>query len=179
MIAYEVKVSRTDFRNELKDPDKRATVIANSSEFYFVTPKDLIGHGEVPLGCGLIYFENGWLYMQVAAERKSSESVFERRIREYFERKEKLAEQAKLKYDEDTWENEQWELEHAMDESHEHDDVDVVLPGSPSRDLGWLRNWMFPVQPLKWSRMYLEVFAELDVNWIAMRPEFDFDQVPF
>lgn len=53
-IAYEIKVSRSDFLRELKDPDKRAWALRFSDEFYFVAPRHLIHPKELPPECGLI-----------------------------------------------------------------------------------------------------------------------------
>ena len=53
-IAFEVKVSRTDFWHEKCRPGKRETAIRLSNEFYFVTPTGLLFDGELPEDCGLI-----------------------------------------------------------------------------------------------------------------------------
>jgi hypothetical protein len=53
-IAYEVKISRSDFLSELKRPIKRRIGMRYSNEFYFVTPGGLLDVGEVPCECGLI-----------------------------------------------------------------------------------------------------------------------------
>jgi hypothetical protein len=53
-IAYEVKVSRSDFLNEIKNPHKRDMAMMYSNEFYFATPKGLVSKEEIPSGCGLI-----------------------------------------------------------------------------------------------------------------------------
>jgi hypothetical protein len=53
-IAFEIKVSRSDFLSEIANPDKRQQAIAHSNEFYFVTPAGLIGAEEVPEECGLM-----------------------------------------------------------------------------------------------------------------------------
>lgn len=53
-IAYEIKVSRSDFLHEIKHPKKRQTAVLYSNEFYFVTPKGLVSKEEIPEGCGLI-----------------------------------------------------------------------------------------------------------------------------
>jgi hypothetical protein len=55
-IAYEVKISRQDFQNELKKPLKRRPAIYFSNEYYFVAPKGMIRAEEVPPDCGLIEF---------------------------------------------------------------------------------------------------------------------------
>lgn len=60
IIAYEVKVSRSDFLHEIRDPEKRAFAMMVSSEFYFVTPVRLVDVAEVPEDCGLIeVYEDG------------------------------------------------------------------------------------------------------------------------
>lgn len=53
--AYEVKVSRKDFFDELANPQKRERAMAISHAFYFAVPYGLIEPGEVPEGCGLIW----------------------------------------------------------------------------------------------------------------------------
>lgn len=53
-IAFEVKTSRSDFWREKSKPEKRATAIRLSNEFYFVTPTGLLFDGELPEDCGLI-----------------------------------------------------------------------------------------------------------------------------
>ncbi len=53
-VCYEVKMSRADFRTELKHPLKRRVGMRYSNEFYFVTPPGLVDAGEIPSECGLI-----------------------------------------------------------------------------------------------------------------------------
>ena len=53
-IVYEVKVSRSDFFNEIKNPDKRKEALMMSNYYYFVVPKGLVKTEEVPDECGLI-----------------------------------------------------------------------------------------------------------------------------
>jgi hypothetical protein len=53
-ISYEIKVYRTDFLNELKDPKKRQQGLNFSNEFYFIAPKGVIKIEEVPKECGYI-----------------------------------------------------------------------------------------------------------------------------
>lgn len=57
--AYEIKVSRTDLMNELRDPRKRQRAIECSSHFWFATPVGLMKPEEVPDECGLIEFGKG------------------------------------------------------------------------------------------------------------------------
>jgi hypothetical protein len=59
-IAYEIKVSRSDFIHEIETPKKRHQALLYSNEFYFVTPKGLVDKSEIPDECGLIeVWENG------------------------------------------------------------------------------------------------------------------------
>lgn len=53
-IAFEVKISRSDFKNEIADPTKRKAAIENSHEFYFVCLKGIVKPEEVPEDCGLM-----------------------------------------------------------------------------------------------------------------------------
>jgi hypothetical protein len=53
-VAYEIKVSRSDFLHEIRRPEKRKQAMEHSNEFYFVTPKGLVNPNEIPKGCGLI-----------------------------------------------------------------------------------------------------------------------------
>lgn len=52
--AYEIKVSRSDFLQELRHPEKRAPALHVSDQFYFATPPGLVRPGELPEECGLI-----------------------------------------------------------------------------------------------------------------------------
>ena len=56
-ICYEIKMSRADFRNELKNPLKRRIGMRFSNEFYFVAPAGLLKPEEIPADSGL--FEVG------------------------------------------------------------------------------------------------------------------------
>lgn len=53
-IAFEIKVSRSDFKAELKHPEKRRPAMRVSNEFYFITPPGLLKPEEIPLDCGLM-----------------------------------------------------------------------------------------------------------------------------
>lgn len=58
-IAFEIKVSRSDFLNEIKNPEKRQQALLFSNRFYFAAPKGLIRPEEIPPECGLVEFEAG------------------------------------------------------------------------------------------------------------------------
>lgn len=76
-VAYEVKVSRADFLNEIKQPNKRQQGLWISNEFYFATPAGLVKQEEIPPECGLIYvYEQGGSRLIVPApHRKTDEQA--------------------------------------------------------------------------------------------------------
>jgi len=53
-IAFEIKLTKNDFINELKKPEKRWLAMMYSNEFYFVVPKEVLDWRDIPWGCGLI-----------------------------------------------------------------------------------------------------------------------------
>lgn len=53
-VAYEVKVSRSDFLAEMNNPAKRKAALLYSNRFYFVTPVGLVRADELPPEAGLI-----------------------------------------------------------------------------------------------------------------------------
>lgn len=53
-VAYEVKVSRSDFLRDIKDPHKHQHARLFSDRFYFAAPEGLIRATEVPDWAGLI-----------------------------------------------------------------------------------------------------------------------------
>ena len=53
-IAYEIKRARSNFLQELREPDKRAVIMKYVNEFYFVTPKGMVKVSEIPEDCGLV-----------------------------------------------------------------------------------------------------------------------------
>lgn len=59
-IAYEIKVSRSDFLREMKHPEKRTQALQLSNQFYFVAPIGLIKPGELPPEAGLIEVKDEW-----------------------------------------------------------------------------------------------------------------------
>jgi len=54
IVAYEVKITRADFRHEIKVPRKRLPALRWSNRFYFVAPKGIIPVAELPVECGLL-----------------------------------------------------------------------------------------------------------------------------
>lgn len=67
-IAFEIKISRSDFKSEMKNPSKRRTAMAFSNYFFFVTPAGLLFPEEIPVDCGLIELrDDGNLRAKVSA----------------------------------------------------------------------------------------------------------------
>lgn len=54
IVAFEVKVSRSDFLAELHTPGKRAAGLSLSNRFYFVTTPGVAYGSEIPPECGWI-----------------------------------------------------------------------------------------------------------------------------
>ncbi|MEM4379105.1 MAG: hypothetical protein QXL01_00260 [Thermoplasmatales archaeon] len=52
--CFEIKVSKTDFLSEIRNPKKRRAGLRLSNEFYFVTPEKMLKVEEVPVECGLL-----------------------------------------------------------------------------------------------------------------------------
>jgi len=70
-VAYEIKVSRSDFVREMKDARKHAGVFDVASEFYFAAPAGLIKPSELPPGTGLVEVnEKGRTRMKAHAARR-------------------------------------------------------------------------------------------------------------
>ncbi|MDB5057221.1 MAG: hypothetical protein JWO59_693 [Chloroflexi bacterium] len=58
-VAYEVKVSRSDFLVELRKPEKRRLALLYSNQFYFAAPPGIITVAELPPEAGLIEVSAG------------------------------------------------------------------------------------------------------------------------
>jgi len=60
-VAYEIKVSRSDFARELKEPKKREAAEVIADECYFAVPHGLVLPDEIPEKWGLIVMNAGGL----------------------------------------------------------------------------------------------------------------------
>lgn len=54
MTLVEVKVSRSDFLAEVRNPLKQERWLRHAHRAYYATPKDLVRVEEIPVGWGLI-----------------------------------------------------------------------------------------------------------------------------
>lgn len=76
-ISYEIKISRADFLNELRNPHKREFALSISNRYYFVTPPDLISLDELPPEAGLMELEaNGQFFTKKKAPHRNPPFVF-------------------------------------------------------------------------------------------------------
>lgn len=57
-IAYEVKVYRSDFLNEMKTPKKRKSAMNLANQFYYIAPVGVIKLEEIPNDCGYIEIDD-------------------------------------------------------------------------------------------------------------------------
>jgi hypothetical protein len=53
-VAVEIKTSRSDFRREIINPQKRRGALLHSNQFYFAAPKGMLSGADLPPECGLI-----------------------------------------------------------------------------------------------------------------------------
>jgi hypothetical protein len=75
-IAYEIKVSRSDFLNEKNDPEKRKAALEISDLFYFVAPRGLIAPMELPKDCGLlVVYDSGRSEILQEAPKRQAERL--------------------------------------------------------------------------------------------------------
>ena len=71
-VAFEIKVSRVDFRSEVLNPNKRRNALFFSNEFYFVTPKGLVKPEELPADCGLMEADSDKLEIKIRSPYRDS-----------------------------------------------------------------------------------------------------------
>jgi hypothetical protein len=68
--AFEIKISRADFRREMADPSKRAFAVASSNYFWFAVADGVADKCEVPPEAGLLIFRRGKLVRVKLAPRR-------------------------------------------------------------------------------------------------------------
>lgn len=73
-LGLEVKVSRSDFLHELKQPQKRLETYPDVDGIFFATPKHLVKKEEVPDDCGLI---------ECWTKKTNDTTVYSTRIQKY------------------------------------------------------------------------------------------------
>lgn len=71
-IAYEIKISRADFKRDTHAKQRQARLF--SDRFYYVAPKGLIKSEELPDWAGLYEYEAGRLSMRVPAPHRDKDA---------------------------------------------------------------------------------------------------------
>lgn len=68
-IAYEIKISRSDFLKDIKEfNEKQGEALANSTQFFYVCPHKMIDPSEVPEVCGLMWANAGGVVTKKVAQ---------------------------------------------------------------------------------------------------------------
>lgn len=74
-IAYEVKISKSDFMREINHPDKRRDAMLFSNQYYFVAPKGMIAPRELPEGTGLMEVSKSAIRTRSAAPWRKTQPL--------------------------------------------------------------------------------------------------------
>lgn len=74
-VAYEIKISRSDFLHELKNPHKRQWAFDISNEFWFACAPGVAKPEELPEGCGLLVVSGAKLKRVVAAKQRTARAL--------------------------------------------------------------------------------------------------------
>jgi len=74
-VAYEIKVSRSDFLSELKKPEKRSFAMEISNEFFYVCLPGVAKPEEIPQGCGLMVVAGSKLKRVVQAPQRQARDL--------------------------------------------------------------------------------------------------------
>lgn len=80
-VAYEIKVSRQDFLEELRNPKKRRKAYNVCDKYWFAVPEELVQKNEVPPECGLIWAVPG---LGCPVQIKSARNLKPRRPSTFF-----------------------------------------------------------------------------------------------
>jgi hypothetical protein len=70
-IAYEIKLSKSDFQSEIRKPAKRKPALLLSNQFYFVAPAGIIPVDRIPIDAGLMEVtvsSEGHTYLKVVSK---------------------------------------------------------------------------------------------------------------
>lgn len=74
-VAYEIKVSRSDFAHELNQPKKRQAAEELADECYFATPAGMIKPDETPEGWGLIEMTSNGMRIKKRAMQRTVDQL--------------------------------------------------------------------------------------------------------
>lgn len=73
--SYEIKVSRQDFLNEIKNPQKRQFALDNSEQFWFAIADGIADKSEIPDEAGLLIYKNDKLIRAKNAPKRKVEPI--------------------------------------------------------------------------------------------------------
>jgi hypothetical protein len=76
--GFEIKISRSDWQRELKDPDKAELISQYCERWWIVTPKGLVKREELPVTWGLLELEGDKLRIAVQAPLLPDRKPFSR-----------------------------------------------------------------------------------------------------
>ncbi len=72
-VGVEIKISRQDWRKEMRDTLKRDAALQITTEFYFACPEGLIREADLPVEAGLIWaYEDGRAEIVVPAPHREN-----------------------------------------------------------------------------------------------------------
>ena len=74
-VAYEIKVSRSDFFSDVGDMSKHEPIRNFCNEFWFATPRGVVKKEEIPEGCGLMEFDEGSRYAHFIVRPTRKETI--------------------------------------------------------------------------------------------------------
>lgn len=159
VIAFEVKISVSDFRHDLSVPAKRKTVASHCTQFYYVAPFGLIDPEEVPDDCGLICYcdpcigePEPYFYVSRGILNRTSLLLDIQEVRRGRLRRDRL-----------------------LDEFHEIENANWEDGYNPDLEIP---QWMFPVtvRPFKFQ---FDPILVAETLASSPTPPFEIDEVPF
>lgn len=99
--AFEIKVSRQDFLNELSHPEKHQWAIDCFHEFWFVAPENIIHLEELPKGIGFMYPRGDKLCVKRHASRNPNPKLDDVLLASFMRSAHKVIKQVCLKEEND------------------------------------------------------------------------------
>ena len=67
--GIEIKLSRADFQNEIRDPDKSAAFRKYCDRWWVVVPSQDVVRDDLPHGCGMMWVRGSGLVVKVGAPK--------------------------------------------------------------------------------------------------------------
>lgn len=86
ITGFEVKVSRSDWLRELKQPEKSEPILTKCDFWYLVAPEDVYVPDEVPSSWGILAFKNGKLFEKRKAPKLEPKAITRAFVAQMFRR---------------------------------------------------------------------------------------------